>query len=50
MSVAKAYAKALFETLHEQKAQVSAIDSLETQMNAFLETLESAKGHQGCPL
>lgn len=46
MSVAKAYAKALFETLTEQKAQSSAIDSLELQLDSFIRTLEGAKDLQ----
>ena len=43
MSVAKAYAKALFETLNEQRAQTSAVDLLEQQMDSFIATLNSTK-------
>jgi F-type H+-transporting ATPase subunit delta len=43
MSVAKAYAKALFETLSEQKVQASAVDTLEQQLDEFITTIEGAK-------
>jgi F-type H+-transporting ATPase subunit delta len=43
MSVAKAYAKALFETLNDQKIQASAVDTLESQLQEFITTVEGAK-------
>jgi F-type H+-transporting ATPase subunit delta len=42
MSVAKSYAKALFETLSEQKTPAVAVDLLETELDGFIATIDKA--------
>jgi F-type H+-transporting ATPase subunit delta len=43
MSVANAYAKALFQTIQEKKASSQDIDSLETQLAEFVSAVESSR-------
>lgn len=43
MSVAKSYAKALFETLHEQRVSTSAMDSLESELDSFISIVDRAR-------
>jgi F-type H+-transporting ATPase subunit delta len=43
MSVAKSYARALYESLQEQHASVEAIDTLEEQFGAFVDAVEKSR-------
>jgi F-type H+-transporting ATPase subunit delta len=43
MSVANSYAKALFETVQDKKVSAQDLDSLETQLGAFVKAVEGSR-------